>query len=709
MAFNFIQTFYVDPDAVANAPEVMLTSVEVFFKRKPEEGRATSGAVKPGVDAWICEVVTDSPDVNKVLRNSIVSLTWDQINTSGDASVGTTIGFESPVLLASNKKYGIVLKFQDPGFEPWVNKQGDRLIIENQLSNQPSPGSQNRFDGDLYVPGNVNVYRSLSDRDLKFKVNVAQFVSNNITVSLVNKPYEFFTIDNTRTGGFLGGEFVYQNIANVSGVTVSVSSTSNVIAGTSTTFTNHSVGDKIVIQSGGTINVLTISDIASATSMTVDRFPSFTASGIGYKVPPVAEVYTVDYTKDRLILVDSSANSGVKFAVGGGRLIGQRSGATANIASIDRWKVDNFKPAFLVGNPVGSTFTLDYRTATSANQLSSSSQTLDLLKFNRSSSEGYILSRSVEVDTTKSSSLFGDNRKSAVANLSIQVNVAEENRFAVPYSTSRELDFFFYQNDINNTYTTTKTRVAADTSTYSITNYDTETEANGTAKSKYISKKISFAQDKLAEDIVVYLAANRPAGTDIKVYAKIHNSADRESFESKAWTPLELKDNVDRFTTDDPADLVEYTFGFPQYPEVDVILDSVATVTRGSNNIVMSVDVSDKIGTNDLVLVREVDFDNHEVFVVSTANATHIELYDPVSTDSIVPSGSDPKIVNVERLKYRNTAWNNIENDNVVRYVSTSVNKFDYYTSMQIKVVLLSNTTHIIPRVEQIQVIGASA
>ena len=34
--FNYIQTFYVNPDAVANAPEVMLTSIDVYFKSKPQ-------------------------------------------------------------------------------------------------------------------------------------------------------------------------------------------------------------------------------------------------------------------------------------------------------------------------------------------------------------------------------------------------------------------------------------------------------------------------------------------------------------------------------------------------------------------------------------------------------------------------------------------------------------------------------------------------
>jgi len=65
--------------------------------------------------------------------------------------------------------------------------------------------------------------------------------------------------------------------------------------------------------------------------------------------------------------------------------------------------------------------------------------------------------------------------------------------------------------------------------------------------------------------------------------------------------------------------------------------------------------------------------------------------------------------VNVDQLKYKNTAWNNIANDNVARYVTSSYTEFDTYNTMQLKVVLLSETTHVIPRVEQLQVIGVSA
>jgi len=702
--FNYIQTFYVNPQTVANAPEVMLTSIDVFFKAKPVRGATVSGAVAPTVNAWICEVENDSPFETRQLRNSMTLIQYDLISTSQDASAATVIGFKDPVRLATGKHYGLVLKFNDPGFDVWQNVLGDRLVTDGQITNTLSVGSRGTHGGKLYVPTNTSAHRSLSDRDLKFKVKVARYTANNIVISLVNKDYEFFTIDNTNTGAFIGGEYIYQDIANATG-TVTVSTTSLNVIGTATTFTNLLPASKILVQSGGSKQVLSVNAITNATHMTIASLPSFSASGIGFKVPPVGLAYNIDYPKNKLILVDSSANTTNKFANNGVRIIGERSGATANIATIDRYPVDNFKPSFLIGNPSGSTFTLDYKIANSANQLSSTSSNINLLQMNDSTATGFILSRSVEVDTSKSSNLFGDRRKSVVANLNIAVSSAEIDRFSVPYSTTRELDFYFYQNDINNVYTETRTVGLS-----SITDYDTETGANGLAKSKYISKVIKFAEDKYAEDIVVYLTGYRPAGTEIKVYAKVHNAADRESFQSKAWTPLVLKDNIDRFSSTDPNDMYEFTYGFDTAPELQVALPGTGAITLNSNTITTTNNHSATVTAGDLIRIRDQDFGNHEVFVVSAANTTAISTYRNIATSTLVfasrPTKSD---IVIDKLKYRNVAWNNVENDNTVRYVNSEYVEFDRYTSMQIKIVLLATQSHIVPKVEAIQVIGVSA
>lgn len=700
MAFDYIQTFKVNKDIVANATDIMLTSVEVFFKGKPTALTSVSGAANPGFSAWICEVDNDQPYPDRIIKNSILSIDYNRVNTSTGADIPTVLGFSDPVNIKSDTYYGIVIKYDDPAFDIWVNKQGDRLVTSSGTSNNPSPGSQGRFDGKLYKATNSGAFQTFSDRDLKFKVNVAKFVSSAKTISLVNKDYEFLTIDTTYTSTFAGGELVYQQTANAAGtITTSIDPIKGAtVTGSGTAFTNHKITDYIILVNGSATDAVQITGITNATSMTVSRVPNFIGAG-NYKVPPVASVYKVDYTKNSIILVDSSANSTNKFAVGN-RFIGVRSGATANIASIDAWSVDHFKPSFLISNPTTSQFTLNYAMANTSNQLGSATS-LDLLKFNDATYDGYILSRSTEVDTAKSSNLFGTNRKSAVANLVIQVNVDPNASFSVPYINSGQLDFYFYQNDINQTITETRTPI---NSLVPITNYDTEINKNGLGKSKYISKKISFAADKYAEDIVVYLQGYRPAGTEILVYAKIHNSADKETFDDKVWTPLQLKNNTDKFSSDNPNDMYEYTYGFPQYPDIQYGLTGSFTTGSTSNSIATTTDQSAIVTTGDLIRVYDPLFpSNHEVFPISSANSTAISLYKNITNVNL-----QSKVVSVDKLMYNNTAWNNIANDNTVRYVSSSKVEFDRYTSMQIKIVLLSSSTYIIPKVEQIQVIGAS-
>jgi hypothetical protein len=688
--FDYIQTFYVNPDTVANAAEIMLTSVDLFFKAKPAENANVSGSSKPGINAWICEVENGDPNPNLSLVNSVKAIDYDSVNISNDAQTPTVVGFTNPVFIKTGRYYGIVVKYNDPSYDIWTNVQGDRLIGSGGVTNTASPGSQSRFDGFLYKATNSNTYDKFSNKDLKFKVKVAQFVSNNVTVPLVNKDYEFFTIDPSVSGALLGGEWCFQDVANGTG-TITVSSSSNTIIGVATNLASYGIENKIVISNGSVRDVLTITNVISNTVVAVDKFPKFTASGIGFKVPPVGVVYYTDYTKKRVYLVDSNANSSVKF-VTGTRIIGERSGASANVISLDRFQVDNFKPTFQIGNPSTSDYAMMYNIANSSNAMPATTNNLELLKFNNAVRESYILSRSLEVDNIN---LYGTERKSAVVNVTFNVSVSDANRFSVPYLKTNELDFFFYQNDINNTITATRG---------GIVDYDTEVDRNGLAKSKYISKKISFGEGKYAEDVVVYLAGYRPSGTQIKVYAKLHNAADKDAFDDKAWTPLELKNNTDRFSTEDPNDLWEYTYGLPQYPEIYAGLSGNFLTSSGSNSISTTSDQSSVLSTGDLIRVYDIlTPENHEVFPVSSANTTAITLFKGVSNTNIIGD------VGVDKLKYKNIAWNNIGNDNVARYVTSSYTEFDTYNTMQIKIVLLSESTHIIPKVEQIQVIGVSA
>ena len=688
--FDYIQTFYLDKDRVSGAAEILMTSVDLFFKSKPSLVKNASGSANPVVTVWVCDIDSDSPIPTRVVKDSISIALYDLVNTTANASSATKFKFRNPIKLTAGRYYGLVIKFSDPGFEVWTNKQGDLLVDASGVTGNPSPGSQSRFDGKLYKSNNSSTFQEFADRDLKFKLNIAKFSTSNNSIYLVNKDYEFFTIGST-VGNFKGGEWVYQNTANATG-TLSVSSTSKTITGSGTTLTNLTLGQYILIESGGVKELLKVENVVNATSMSVDRAPSFTSASIQYSVPPVGKVAYVNYTTKELYLVESNAaNTTFKFATNN-ILKGQISNASANLVSIDRLAVDSFTPKLKVGSPSSSKFTLTYSLANNSNNIEST-YNLENYKENASKRASYILSRSNEVVGT---SLFGTTKKSAVINVVFNPE-GTANPFTAPVIDGDELDFFTYHYDINNTYTETR---------YSIPDFDTETQKNGLALSKYISKKISFAKDKYAEDVSVFVTAYRPFGSEIRVYAKIQNTSDNEAFDDKSWTPLELKDNVDKYSrTSDEFNLIEYTYGFAQYPQVKQTIDVNLTVNPASANVATGSNITASVSVGDLVRLYDPLLpNNHEVFSVVYMDATTLGLNKLVSNPNI------PTNPGLDVLKYSSTAFNNIANDNVVRYYTTSTNQeVDGFNAMQVKVVLLSSNTHLTPKVEQIQAIGVSA
>lgn len=68
-----------------------------------------------------------------------------------------------------------------------------------------------------------------------------------------------------------------------------------------------------------------------------------------------------------------------------------------------------------------------------------------------------------------------------------------------------------------------------------ITNESTNT---GNAYSKYISRKVVLDDGQEADDLRVYLTANLPAGTSVKVYAKLLNDTDGTLFDDRPWLLL---------------------------------------------------------------------------------------------------------------------------------------------------------------------------
>lgn len=248
---------------------------------------------------------------------------------------------------------------------------------------------------------------------------------------------------------------------------------------------------------------------------------------------------------------------------------------------------------------------------------------------------------------------------------------------------------------------------------YTINNdYTNEHTSFGSAAAKHVMKKVKFTEGKLAEDIVVYLRAYRPPGTEFKVYSRFHNSQDPEAFDDKDWTLLEVTEGGSRYSSaKNKNDIREFTYGIPQSPNTTMV--SVGTVTLQSGNAtVVGVNTtftseSDGFTVGDLVKIYDPLFDGEKYFITSVnsvTNSTYLVLDDTTDNTNILGTG-----LKIARADYKNQAFRNINNDNVMRYYNTSMHTYDGYDTYSIKIVMLSESQRIIPEVEDVRVIGVSA
>lgn len=694
--YSLVQSFYADPEIVNKSSEVSITSVDLFFKFKPDISKNVSGDVAPGVAIAICEVENDTPVLSKVYPASITRKDYNNIYTYADASTPVSFGFLSPVKLSTGKFYGLVVLFEDPAYELWTNKTGDKLVG----TNTPSPGVNTVKDGKLFYRNNSNVFNSSNDIDLKFGLKCAKYTDTSDLKVFVNKNYEFLTIKD-RQGNFFGGEFVYKDKTPETGV-LSIQEGSPYIQGIGTNF-NFVENDNIVIFGADSDKeLITIGQVVN-TSFMVARSPiPFSNTGATFLYTPTAKVSYKDEFANKMYLVDSSANTVTvgKFQ-SSDKLIGIDSNASANIVSVDAISVDRLKIRANVNAPSGTKMDaqlkLTNKAGTSYTFSDSNVEPVkinDIFTHNIKGYDGYILSRSLELDTND---LYTNNdilvyRKSIKAEL--YYNVQNENEFNSPALVDGIFDVYALENKCSNTYTRTSGGVIL----------DTEVFGNGSADSKHISTKVKFNTDRFAEDLKVYMTAYRPVGSDIKVYARLYNSADPEAFDDKSWTPLSYT-NPNKFSsTEDQNNFIEYELSLPQYSETANNLPGSFKAEYGNATLLASVNPTAYIANNAVIKLYSPTFEeNHTMAVVKEVTPTSLILTSPVSSNNVVGTG-----MLVDTLKYENIAFRNIRNDNVVRYYNNARAEFDTFDTMQIKIVFLSDKSYLVPKVDQIQVIGVS-
>ena len=711
--FSMIQTFYADPDIVNKSGTVTLTSVDLFFKPLFAVPGST-GKTNPSVVVKICELTENEPDLSKVFAGVQASKTYREISPGfSDASSSVTFSFNKPLTIKTGRSYGIVINFEDPGFELWINRRGDKLVG----TNNPSPGSNLVRDGKLYLGTNSGSYRAQADSDLKFAIKCAQYTANTVGEVYVPQNYEYFSILGQASGRFIGGENVFQLVANSSGNVQFASNTSFIrstaVGGADFDSLGIIPGDKLVLWSNTTykdvvevLNKVNSSYIETTSKIVISN------TGTNFMIPPIGKVHYFNNSRRQLYLKNSNANTTLKFQANSNLLYGEDSRANCRISTVNSLSADRVRLNADTNVPskglVQKKLTFSYKSGASYlwslnNQINVTLNNSKVRNVNQY--DAYLQSRSLEVDNSnlpQTDALDGGgfriNRPSCAVNTTLSIASSNVQLYTAPSINEPSIDMFVITNVISNTYTSTDANSVV---------YDTEVKGPYLAESKHITTKVKFANNKFAEDVRLYMTAYRPSNTDIKVYTRVHNSADSDAFDDRAWTPLEYKENASRYSSkDDETDFVEYELGLPLYADSANVLPGTFTTTLSSNNLVAAgVTPSTYLAAGDVVkLYNPLIPEDYIVDVVAAANTTAIQLQTNIANNNVVGGG-----FKVDRLKYYNTAFNNITNDNVARYYNSSLVTFDKFDAMQIKIVFLADNTYLAPKVDQIQVIGVSA
>ena len=675
---NFVQTFFVDSNAVQQASHILITSVDLFFKGKPS-------SVAGGVVVGICPVENDAPAISKQFRR-LARRTYEEVNTSTDSNVATSFGFSRPVVVVPGQSFGIIVTTESDEYTLWNHKTADRIVG----TNSPSPGLTGTRDGKFFQSSTTET-RALADSSLKFRVNIAEFNATSTVVSLVNDGFEFLTMSG-RTGVFTGGEKVFANTAPIAG-TVAAAAGSLFLIGSGTDFTTLTERQDIVIRSNDTYQVNQIKYISNTSHVEL-KIPCGIANTAALVMPAVlGKVQTSNYPQETIVLSSSNATTARKFAPGQ-LLRGETSNTTATVSTINNVNADEFIVQLGVITNAEASTNLSYSFAYSNGSnyvvpapVAITSGTKKDLKDQRN----IILSRSNEV----SELYLHQNMRSGL----VSVSLSSTHRFAAPLVNLLNSDLLVHSYNISsNTFSTYANTVV----------YDTEVYKSGTGKARHIAEKMTFDDDRQAEDLRVFVSAWKPVGTELQVYAKLLNSADGESFDDKAWTPMVLSSNAGvRSSLSDKNDVVEYQYSIPAFPDSITTVNNSFTSTLSSTTLTSTGGTAPntQVTTGQPVKVYSPLFpDNYMISSVASANTTAIVLSTIVANNNIVGLG-----MKVDVLRYGTTAFANKENDNTVRYFNNGGASFDKFSTVQMKVVLLSSQTNIVPVVDQVEVIGVSA
>lgn len=520
VAYSFI------PKAPQGEEGVFLTSVDIFVARK---------SATRGIWFEIREMNSAGGITRSQVPFSEVWYTNSQIPISTDGKTNPlTVAFPAPVFLMNNVQYAFIVHSEnaDPDTYVWISRIGETDV------NTQKPVSERPFTGTFYSTNNNLNWDIVPDVDLVCVFRRADFSTSVSGQAIIgNRPVERFYLSNvssslsSRVGDvFTSGDRI--TISTPNGVNT-IAVTDQFRGNVSTTNAN-----------GRVVTILSASQfILSNTNYRVgEKIDVFDANGFYRGIS--ANVSAISNTRAVLTFFkETSINTFADFknSTGGfyaNDIIRSMSSNTfsAKIDSIRdfRYSTVSFEPSYL--NFTKTEITFEMRTYANGSTTQGSYFFIDPSETYYFDTEQALSSRSNEINN------LSGNRSNQV-----RVNMRTTSNVVSPVL------------DLERTH-----NVYIDT----IINANTVGESNptgGNLFNKYISKTVTLADGQDAEDLQVTLTAYRPPSTDVKIWAKILNGGDGETFAQKNWIELEKSGDGDIAYSSlaDRNDFLEYTFKFP--------------------------------------------------------------------------------------------------------------------------------------------------
>jgi hypothetical protein len=220
------------------------------------------------------------------------------------------------------------------------------------------------------------------------------------------------------------------------------------------------------------------------------------------------------------------------------------------------------------------------------------------------------------------------------------------------------------------------------------------TPTKGTTR--YISKNVNLATGQDADDLLCYVDAYRPPGTNVLVYGKILAGADGDAFNNKSWSIMPETSSPGLISSlINQNNIVELSYDLPSsvplYPNGSIgntttqtlvmpLLGSTAGIYPGNFVYITDPNLT-PVGFN----VRQ---------IISVPNSTVIIISSNLSFTS-----ANAAVGYIPGLQIQSGAFKYDQNYNIVRYCTLNDSVYDTFINFAIKIVLVSNTSQIVPKI----------